>query len=93
VLTSWTLCIIALVRVTIADETPRLGEERKVPYNSPSSKAAKAGTQAGQKFGVRSWCRSQKEVLLTDLLSMACSVCFLIEHRATSIGIELPVMD
>lgn len=40
-----------------------------VSYNSPSSKAVRAGTQAEQELGGRSWCRGREWDLLTGLIS------------------------
>ena len=42
------------------------------------------GTQTGQKPGGRSRCRSHGGVLLTGLLPLVCSACFLIEPRIIS---------
>jgi hypothetical protein len=68
----------------------QLWEERFVrvlfPYHSPSLEEVKARAQAGQEPGGRSWCRSYGGMLLTGLLPMVCSACFLIEPRATSPG-------
>ena len=49
-------------------------------------KEVRTGTQAGKERGGRSWCRGQGGVLLTGLLLMVCSACFLIEPRATCLG-------
>ena len=47
-----------------------------------------------QQPGGRSWCTGHGRMLLTGLLLMACSACFLIEPRNTSPGVmALPRMD
>ena len=61
-----------------------------VPYTRSLSKAVRAGTQAGQEPGGRRWCRGHGGVLPTDLLPVACSACFLIDSRTSSLGIEPP---
>jgi hypothetical protein len=62
------------------------------PGSSSLLKAVRAGTQAGQEPGGKSWCRGQRGMLLTELLLMALSACFLIEPRITSPGIVPPTM-
>ena len=49
-----------------------------IPHHSPSSKEVKGGTQAGQEQ------EGHGGVLLTALLLIACSTCFLIEPTSTS---------
>jgi hypothetical protein len=49
--------------------------------------------KSGQEPGGRSCCRGRGGVLLTGLLPMACSACFLIEPRATSSGMAPPTMS
>lgn len=39
------------------------------------------------------WCRIYGGMLFTDLLPLACSVCFLIESRTTSPGVVPPTVD
>jgi hypothetical protein len=46
------------------------------------------GAQRGMEPGSRGWCRGHRGMLLTGLLFMACSACFLIEPRASSPGME-----
>ena len=50
-----------------------------LPNCCPSPKEVRTGTQTGQEPGGRSWCRRYEGGLLTVLLLMACSPCFLIE--------------
>jgi hypothetical protein len=40
--------------------------------------------------GSRSWCRGHRGMLLTGLLPLACSACFLIEPKTTSPGWQHP---
>jgi hypothetical protein len=42
--------------------------------------------------GSRSWCRGHGGMLLTGLLPLACSACFLIELKTTSPGMAPPTM-
>jgi hypothetical protein len=42
--------------------------------------------------GSRSWCRDHEEMLLTGLLPLACSACFLKEPRTTSPEMAPPTM-
>ena len=58
------------------------------PHCSLSMKEARTGTQARGK----SWSKSHRWVLLTDLLCLAYSACFLIESRTTSPGITSHTM-
>ena len=58
--------------------------------HSLSMEEVRAETQAGLEPGGRSWCSGHGEELLTDLLPMACSACFLIEPRTTSPGMAPP---
>lgn len=46
-------------------------------YDCSSSKEEMAGTQIGQEYASRSWCRGCREVLLTGLLFMASQPAFL----------------
>jgi len=57
----------------------------------PSLKEVRTGTQAGQEPGGRSWYRKYRRMLLTGLLWMACSACF-IGTRAISIEMESPTV-
>jgi hypothetical protein len=50
--------------------------------NYTPMRETKAGTQTGQEPGDRSWHRPG--MILTDLILMSCSVCLLIEPRATN---------
>ena len=63
-----------------------------LPDHSPSLEEVRTGTQAELESGGRSWCRGHGGVLLTGLLPMACSACFLVEPRTTSPGMALPTM-
>jgi hypothetical protein len=56
------------------------------------TKEVRTGTHTGQELGGRSWCRGHGRVLLTGLLPLACSACFLIEPRTTSPGLAPPTM-
>ena len=49
--------------------------------------------KTGQEPGSSSQCRDHGSILLTDLLLMAFSACFLIEPRTTSPGVSLPTMS
>ena len=53
----------------------------------------RAGTQTRQEPEGRSWCRDHGGVLLTGLLFMACSACFLREPRTTSLGMAPAAVD
>lgn len=48
--------------------------------------------KSGQEPGHRIWCRSCKGVLLTGLLSIACSVCFPIEARMIRPEVAPPII-
>lgn len=61
-------------------------------YHMSSSKEVMTGTQAWQEPGGRSWCRGRGGMLLTGLLPMACSACFLMESRTTNPGVAPPTM-
>jgi hypothetical protein len=63
------------------------------PCDSSSLKEVRTGTQSGQESRSRSWCRGDGGVLLTDLLSMACSACFLIESKTISPGVASSPMS
>jgi hypothetical protein len=56
-------------------------------HHCSSQKEVRTGTQAGKKRGDRSWCWDHAWMLVTGLLIMTCSACFLIEPRTTSPGI------
>ena len=60
--------------------------QRILPHCSSSSKQDRTATQTGQDPGGRSWCRDQGGVLLTGLLLLICSACFLIESGPTPQG-------
>jgi hypothetical protein len=62
------------------------------PQHCSSLKEVGTGTHTGQEPGGRSWCRSHGGMLLTGLLIMACSACFLIEPRTTSPRMASPTM-
>jgi hypothetical protein len=59
-------------------------------YSSPEE--FRTETQTRQEPGGRSWYRGHRKVLLTRLLLMACSACFLIEPMAASPGMALPTV-
>ena len=67
--------------------------QQRVPHDNPSPRKSRTGTQTGQEPRGRSWCRSREGVLLTGLLLMACSACFLTEPRTTCPGMTPPTMD
>jgi hypothetical protein len=81
-----------LVRVSIPAQTswPRSKFGRKgliqltLPHCCSSPKEVRAGTQAGQGAGADG--RGHGGMLLTGLLPLACSACFLIETKTTSPG-------
>ena len=68
----------------------QLKKERVCSPHSLSSKALRVRTQAGQEPGGRSRCRGYGGMLLTGLLPMACSACFLIEPGPTAQGWHHP---
>ena len=53
---------------------------------------AKTGTSTGQEPGGRSLPQGHGAVLITGLLLMPCSTCFLMEPRTTSPGMAPPTM-
>jgi hypothetical protein len=55
-------------------------------------KRARTGTHTGYEPRGRSWCRGHGGMLLTGLLPLACSACFLIEPRTTSPGMAPPTV-
>ena len=63
-----------------------------LPCYSPLLKEVRTVTQTGQELRCRSWCRNHGEVLLTGLLIMACSACFLIESNATMPRMAAPTI-
>ena len=63
-----------------------------LPDHSPSLEDVSTGTYTELEPGDRSWCRIHRGVLLTGLLPVACSACFLIELRTTSPGLAPPTM-
>ena len=75
------------------DQTSKFGRKGFTLLNSCSSlKEIRTGTHTGQEAGGRSWCRGHGGVLLTGLLPVACSTCFLIEPRTTRAGMTPPTM-
>jgi hypothetical protein len=74
--------------------TKKQVEEERV-YLAHTSKSlfiireVRIGIQTGQEPGGRSSCRGHGGVLLTGLLLMACSACFLIEPRTTNPRVAL----
>jgi len=57
-----------------------------LPYHSPSLKKPRTGTQTRPEPGGKRWCRGHGRMVLTGLLFMACSGCFLIKPGTTSPG-------
>jgi hypothetical protein len=81
--------VIILVRICIPAQNSmtnkQVGEERV--YSAYTStllfitRGSQDRTHAGQELGGRSWCRGHEGMLLTGLLPLACSACFLKESR------------
>jgi hypothetical protein len=59
-----------------------------LPHHRSSSRETRTGTQIGQEPGGGADAETHRGVLLTDLLLMVCSACFLIEPRTTSPGMD-----
>jgi hypothetical protein len=78
--------------VTKHHEPEKLGEERKGLLELHFHSTVHHWRKSGRDPGGRSWCRGHGGMLLTGLLIMACSPCFLIEPRANSPGMALPTM-
>jgi hypothetical protein len=57
------------------------------PYHSPSLKKVRTGTWSEELI------QGHREVLLTDLLPLACSASFLIEPSTTIPGMVPPIID
>lgn len=53
---------------------------------------ALSGTQGGQELDIQNLNRENEGVLLTGLLLLACSVCFLILLRPTCLEVALPTV-
>jgi hypothetical protein len=68
------------------------GMERFIMLILPCNSLKSEGTHAGQEPQSSSWCKGHEGSLLTGLLLIACSACFLIELRITSPGIEAPII-
>ena len=87
-----------LARVSITEQNimtkKQVGEEMVYSaYTSTlhsSPKEVRTGTHTGQKPGGRSWYRCHGGMLLTGLLLLACSACFLTEASTTSPGMAPP---
>jgi len=79
-----------LVRVSIPAQTsrPRSKSGRKGLIQHSTLLFITKGSQDwnSHRSGSRSWCRGHGGMLLTGLLPLACSACFLIEPRTTSPG-------
>jgi hypothetical protein len=90
--------IPVLVRVCIPEQNimtrRKLGRKGLIqltlPHRCSSPKEGRTGTHTGQELEGRSWCRGHGGVLLTGLLPLACSACFLIEPRTISPGWHHP---
>jgi hypothetical protein len=63
-----------------------------LPHWCSSPKEVRTGTHTGQELGGRSWGRGHGGMLLTGLLPLACSICFLIEPKTTRAGMAPPTM-
>ena len=91
---------IVFVNSTVATvrccEQKQIEEERPTSLTlsplGPSLEKVSTRTQAGQEPGGRSWSTGHGGELLTGLLTMTCSVYFLIEPRTTNSGTGLPTM-
>ena len=81
-----------LVRVSIAvmehHDQKQLGKESL--FSLHILREARTGTRARPKTEGRSWYRGHESVLLTGLLRVVCSACFLIEPRTTAKGWNHP---
>jgi len=77
---------------------PRGRLERKgfiqltLPHCCSSPKEVRTGTHTRQELRGWSWCRGHGGVLLTGLIPLAWSACFLIESRSTSPEMTPPTM-
>lgn len=81
-------CVSLLCIPAIKHHGQNQPRDRKVyftynPDRSPSMKEVRAEIQVGQENGGRNWSRGHREVMLTGLLSMACSFCFVIASSTT----------
>jgi hypothetical protein len=82
--------IIVLVRTSIAAQTswPRskLGRKGFIQLTRPTLLFITKERQDwnSSRSGSRNWCRGHGGMLLTGLLPLACSICFLIELKTTS---------
>jgi hypothetical protein len=87
--------LAVLVRVSIPAQTswPPSKVGRKgfiqltLPHCCSLPKEVRPGTHTGQELGGRCGCRSHGGMLLTGLLPLVCSACFLIDPRTTSPGV------
>jgi hypothetical protein len=70
----------------------QVGEERVYSAYTSTLLFITKGSQDrnSSRSGSRSWCRGHGGMLLTGLLPLACSACFLIEPRTTSPGMAPP---
>jgi hypothetical protein len=77
--------------------TKGFGEERVVwltlTYHCAPSKEVRTRAQTGQECRRMKLCRSHGGVLLTGLLLMTFSACFLIEPRTTSTRMAPPILS
>jgi len=90
-----TVFVMASITVMKRHDQKQLGEES---FSLPLSQHIYLQRESGQELkeikepGGGSWCRGHGGALLTDLLPMACSACFLIQPRTTSPGMAPPTM-
>jgi hypothetical protein len=73
----------------------QVGEERVYSADTSTLLFITRGSQDwnSSRSGSRSWCRGRGGMLLTGLLPLACSACFLIEPKTTSPGMAPPTRD
>jgi len=71
---------------------PKISLEERVSFCLYFQATVHHWGKSGQKPGSRSWCRGHGGALLTGLLLMACSACFLIPSRTTFRGVAPPSM-
>jgi hypothetical protein len=89
---------IVLVRVSIPAQNiktkKQVGEERVYSAYTSTLVFIIKGSQDwnSSRSGSRRWCRGYGGMLLTGLLPLACSACFLVEPKTTSPGIAPPIM-
>lgn len=94
-------CVVVLVRVSIAmmkhHDQKQIGEEMVYLAYTSTPQFITKGSQSRNSHREGTWSQEllQKpwRVLLTDLLPMACSACFLMEPRITSPGMAPTTMS